>query len=204
MPAGDTDALLKNARSGDAVAMSQLLDRHRDRLRQMVRVRMDERLLSRIDPSDVVQETMAAAIKRLPEYLEGPPLPFYPWLRQIAYDRLIDLFRRHIQADKRTVTREEQFSLSASSAAQLASQLIASGGEPISRLLRQELLARTRAALTLLSESDREIILLRHLEQLDTSQTAEMLGISESAAKLRLLRAVRRLRELLHGDSSSE
>lgn len=198
----DTDKLLKTARTGDLSAVSELLDRHRDRLRQMVRVRMDTRLASRVDPSDVVQETLAKGAARLPEYLQSPSLEFYPWLRQIAHDCLVDLQRRHAHAGKRTVTKEEQLALSDASAVALAQRLFTKKGGPLSHLLREELLARTRQAMQGLSASDREVLTLRHLEELSTKETAAVLGVSESVIKVRLLRAVQRLRELLELEST--
>src|SRR5690242_20250930 len=99
----DTDELIRLARRGDASARDRLLARHRPRLRRMIRLRFDRRLVTRVDPSDVVQETLAEAARRLEEYLHRPPLPFYPWLRQIALDRLLDLRRRHLRARKRSV-----------------------------------------------------------------------------------------------------
>src|SRR6516225_4151532 len=92
----DTDALLAQASLGDAAAGHELLSRHRDRLKRMVAVRLDRRLLARLDPSDVVQEALAEAARRLPDYLRQRPLPFYPWLRQLALERLIDLHRHHV------------------------------------------------------------------------------------------------------------
>src|SRR6516164_5374655 len=103
----DTDALLAQASQGDADAGQRLLARHRDRLKRMVAVRLDRRLLARLDPSDVVQEALAEAARRLPDYLRERPLPFYPWLRQLAADRLVTLHRRHVRAQRRSVRREE-------------------------------------------------------------------------------------------------
>src|SRR5262245_8049497 len=103
----DTEQLLAQASHGDAAARSQLLQRHRGRLKRMVAVRADPRLAARVDPSDVVQETLAEANARLDAYLRDRPLPFYPWLRQLAQQRLIDLHRRHVRARRRSVTREE-------------------------------------------------------------------------------------------------
>ena len=96
----DTDELelLRAAADGDEAAGQQLLARHRGRLRQMVAVRLDRRLAARVDPSDVVQEALAEAARELADYLRERPLPFYPWLRQFAWERLLQLHRRHIAA----------------------------------------------------------------------------------------------------------
>src|SRR5437868_12474354 len=104
--ATDTDHLLARVAAGDEAARDLLLERYRQRLRRMVVVRFDPRLAARVDPSDVVQETLAEAAAKLDRYLRDRPLPFYPWLRQLARRRLIDLHRRHVQARRRSVTRE--------------------------------------------------------------------------------------------------
>ena len=87
----ESEDLIRRAWEGDEAATEELFARYRDRLRQMVTVRMDPRLAARLDASDVVQETLVEASRRLPEYLQDQPLPFYPWLRQIAWERLVDL-----------------------------------------------------------------------------------------------------------------
>ncbi len=204
MPApqsADTDALLRQAAAGDRTARQRLLVRHRDRLRRMVALRLDRRLLARVDPSDVVQEAMADAARKLSDYLRKRPLPFYPWLRQLAWERLVELHRRHVQARKRSVTREEaRAALPDESAWELAERLVARDTDPGRRVLREELRARVQAALAMLSERDREVLVLRHLEQLSTKETAAVLRISEGAVKLRQLRALERLRLLLGED----
>src|SRR5438445_11005353 len=111
-PEPDTEELLDAAATGDAPARGRLLNRHRQRLRRMVAVRLDRRLSARLDPSDLVQETLAEANRRLDAYLRDRPLPFYPWLRQIAWNRLADLHRRHVAARKRTVARQAPGGLS--------------------------------------------------------------------------------------------
>jgi len=199
----DTDHLIQLARRGDPSARDRLLARHRPRLRRMVRLRLDPRLGARVDPSDVVQEALAEAAGRLDDYLHRPPLPFYPWLRQIALDRLLDLRRRHVRASKRSVAREEPgvLGLPDESAAELAARLIDLGSSPSRHLLREELRQRVRAALDRLSAGDREILVLRHLEQLTAREVADILGLSEAAVKSRSLRAMQRLRDLLSDGS---
>ena len=103
----DTTQLLNQAANGDQHAVNRLLAKHRDRLRRMVAVRMDARLAPRLDPSDVVQEALAEASRKLPMYLKDQPIPFYPWLRQIASERLIQQYRRHLGAQARSVSREQ-------------------------------------------------------------------------------------------------
>jgi RNA polymerase sigma-70 factor (ECF subfamily) len=202
----ETEELVDRARGGDREARQQLLVRHRKRLRQMVALRMDRRLTARVDPSDVVQEALADAAQELSDYLRTRPLPFYPWLRQLAWERLIELHRRHLHAQKRTVRREgpEFLALPEESAVQLAQRLLAPGSSPSARLLRDELRDRVQAALAQLSPRDREVLVLRHLEQLSTNETAGVLGITPGAVKTRHLRALERLRGLLGEDLEEE
>jgi RNA polymerase sigma-70 factor (ECF subfamily) len=205
-PEPDTDRLIQLARGGDASARDRLLARHRSRLRRMVRLRLDPRLGPRVDPSDVVQEALAEADRRLGEYLRQPPLPFYPWLRQIAVDRLLDLRRRHLRAHKRSVAREEPgvLALPDESAAELAARLIDLGSSPSRHLLREELRQRVRAAVGRLSADDREVLVLRHLEQMPVQEVAAVLGAGEGAVRMRLVRALARLRDLLDQDLGEE
>jgi RNA polymerase sigma-70 factor (ECF subfamily) len=195
----DTEELLGRAREGDRGAREELLMHHRDRLRRMIAIRLDRRMAARVDPSDVVQEALTQASQRLSGYLRERPLPFYPWLRQLAWEKLIELNRRHIHAQKRSVTREESASLELpdESAIELANRLMAPGSSPMNHLLRAEQRARVQAALKHLGERDREILVLRHLEQLSTAEMAAVLEISEGAVKTRHLRALQRFRELL-------
>ena len=198
-PTPDTEELLRRAGQGDREARQSLLGRHRERLKQMVAVRLDRRLAARVDPSDVVQEALLDAAQELSDYLRQRPLPFYPWLRQLAWERLIELHRRHLQAQRRSVKREEPLAphLSDQSAMQLADRVLARQSSPSDRAVRSELRLRVRAALDRLGERDREILVLRHLEQLSTKETAAVLRLSEGGVKIRHLRALERLRALL-------
>lgn len=203
MPRGepDTDELLDRSAAGDASARGALLLRHRRRLRRMVAIRLDRRLAPRVDPSDVVQDALAEAAGKLDNYLIARPLPFYPWLRQIAWENVIRLHRRHVGAARRSVKREEPPPLPDRSALELAERLFAAGTCPSSAAQKAEFRARVREAVAELADSDREILALRHLEQLSVAETAGVLGISESAVKMRHVRALARLRSLL-GDLS--
>src|SRR5262245_14168623 len=145
----DTDALLAAAAGGDADARGRLLARHRDRLARMVACRLDRLLAPRIDPSDVVQEVLAGADRKVGRYLTERPLPFYPWLRQLAWEQLATLHRRHVRAGKRSVRLEEPgvLALPDESAAELAARLVTSATSPTQAALRQELRQRVRLAL---------------------------------------------------------
>jgi RNA polymerase sigma-70 factor (ECF subfamily) len=195
----DEGELLRAAARGDEAAGQKLLAKHRGRLRQMVAVYLDQRLAARVDPSDVVQEALADAALGLAAYLRERPLPFYPWLRQFARQRLLQLHRHHIQTRRRSVEREVawDFCLPDRSSQALAERLTASGTSPSRRLIRDELRQRVRAAMDRLAERDREILVMRHLEEMSAAEIAAILGINEGAARVRLLRALTRLRGLL-------
>ena len=196
-PGPDTDQLLEAVARGDAHARSRLLERHRPKLRRMVAIRFNRRLAARVDPSDVVQESLAEAAARLPEYVRDRPLPFYPWLRRIAADRLADAGRRHLHAGRRSVGREEAEGLPDESVMALADRLLAPHSSPSARLRRQERRDRVRSALAALPDRDREVLVLRYLEDLSTADTAAVLGVGEGAVKMRLVRALQRLRDHL-------
>jgi RNA polymerase sigma-70 factor (ECF subfamily) len=197
----DTQELLEQSVRGDAAARQELLARHRARLRRMVALRLDRRLSARLDPSDVVQEALADAARHLDEYLLDRPLPFYPWLRQFAWERLCKLHRHHIHAQRRSIHREEpEMPLPDESVRQLAHRLLAGGTSPSRQLIHREQRERVRAALAELSPSDREVLVMRHLEQMETPEIAAALGISVGAVRNRQFRALVRLRSLLEGE----
>jgi RNA polymerase sigma-70 factor (ECF subfamily) len=195
----DTDQLLEQASQGDDQARQQLLTRHRARLRRMVAVRLDRHLAARVDPSDVVQETLTEAARHLADYLRERPIPFYPWLRRLAWERLVKLHRRHIRTRMRSVTSEEAGALGLpdESALELASRVAGSGSTPSKHLVRAEEQARVQAALAQLTEREREVLVMRYLEQLSTREVAAALGIREGAVRARHLRALEHLRRLL-------
>jgi RNA polymerase sigma-70 factor, ECF subfamily len=200
------DALLESASQGERAACDQLLAMHRERLKRMVSVRMDSRLSSRVDPSDVVQEALAEANAHLLDYVRDRPIPFYPWLRRLAWEQMVAMSRHHIGSQKRSIVREEVtgMGLSNESAVCLADRLAASGTSPSGRLDRQEMRAQIRSSLLLLEPNDREVLILRYLEQLSTKETAAVLAISEGGVKSRVMRALVRLRALMSGGGSVE
>jgi RNA polymerase sigma-70 factor, ECF subfamily len=200
----ESQELIARAARGDDAARHQLLAQHRDRLKRMVSVHLDHRLAARFDPSDIVQEALLDAHRELSDYLRRRPLPVYPWLRQLAWERLLKWHRAHIQVQKRSVGREEarELDLPEESAAQLAYRLIAAGTSPSRRLIRDELRQRVRAALEAAPPRDREILVMRHLEEMPAAEIAATLGITERAVKARHTRALERLRGVLDEDSS--
>jgi len=196
-----TQELLAQARLGDVDAVNGLLDRHRDALRRMVSLRMDRAMQQRVDASDIVQDTLMEANRRLREYLADPRMPFHLWLRHIARDRLIDAHRRHRAAARRSVDREQPLVAAGyldQSTMDLAAQLCDRELTPAAAATRHEMERRFQAAIERLDEHDREVILLRHFEQLSNLETAQVLGLTEPAAGMRYLRAVRRLRAMLN------
>ena len=167
----------------------ELLERFRGYLNRMVAARLDRRLAPRVDPSDIVQETLADAAKRMDDYLRERPLPFFGWLRYLAKERVIDAHRRHIVSQRRSIGREIPTpELSDASTGVLAGKLIAHDTSPSNRMMRQERGNQVRAALASLPSRDREVLVMRHLEQLSTAEIAEALGISVGAVESRVVR----------------
>ena len=197
--ADDLDDLLHRASRGDDRARDELFAQHRDRLRRLIAVRLNRRLAARLDPSDLVQDVLIKANHQLEGFLRERPLPFYAWLRQIALQRLIDIHRRHFLAGRRSVLREEPPALPDESVAELADLLVSSQSTPSKQLLREELQARVRKALLELGERDREVLVMRHLEEMAMAEIAAVLGVSEGAVKVRHLRALKRLHGALQG-----
>jgi RNA polymerase sigma-70 factor (ECF subfamily) len=167
----------------------------------MVRCRLNPGVAGRIDASDIVQEALLTASRRLADYLRNPRMPFHAWLRQLARDRLADAYR-HELADKRDVAREQAMPTQDASSLDPIAQVRDAELTPAAMLLRKEFADRFHEALNQLQEESREIVLMRHAEQLTNSQSAELLGISEPAAGMRYLRALRQLKSIL-GDSPS-
>jgi RNA polymerase sigma-70 factor (ECF subfamily) len=191
----DTFRLLRQAEAGDRLAFEELFVRHRRYLRQVIDLRLDPRLRTRVDASDIVQEAHCEALRRLEVYLEARPLPFRLWLRQIACDCALKARRQHLGTARRALNRE--MALPERSSLLLARQLAASGGSPSRALARGEMVARVRTALDRLSEADREIILLRHFEGLSNQEVGSLLGIDSATASKRHGRAMLRLHRIL-------
>lgn len=194
----NTELLLEQLAAGDPQAADALLVRHRDRLKKMVSCRMDPRLAARVSPSDVVQETMITAARDLDSYAQERPMPFYPWLRRLAWNRLMDLQRRHLYRHKRAVSREEQAApMTDQSLFELAKRLVGHGPSPSRAAVARETRERLRAALDELEPTQREVLLLKYVEDMTLAEAAAVLDITVDAAKMRHLRAVQRLRTLL-------
>ena len=194
--------LIERARAGDRAALNALLARHRDRLCRMVEMRLDTRLQARLDASDVVQEAYVEVTARLQEYLRDPKLPLFLWLRLVVGERLVRLHRHHLGTQMRDAGREVSLyrgALPAASSAALAAQLLGRHTSPTQAVVRAERILRVQEALNALDPMDREVLSLRHFEELTAGEAAQVLGIEESAAAKRYFRALKRLKAILAG-----
>jgi RNA polymerase sigma-70 factor (ECF subfamily) len=195
----DADLLLRRAAGGDAAAARELLERHRGRLTRMVELRLGPRLASRIDASEVVGEALAEAEGKLPDYVRATPMPFYPWLHRLAAERLATARRRQMPTEAGEGSGVEEDTLVAGvGSTRLLNALRAEDDTTPGRAnILKEGRHRARAALESLEPPDREILIMHYLEELDFPDVAAILGVDESAAKMRHLRALRRMRSLL-------
>lgn len=193
----DEDVIAK-LESGDDHAFADLFSRHRDRLKQMLAFRMDHRLRGREDASDILQDVYIDAYKRIPHYLKRPELSFYIWLRQLTTQRLIDVHRRHLKAEMRDVKQEISIGRNnAATSASMAKLLVAHLASPSQLAMQAELIDQIGQALDRMDEIDREVLALRHFEELRNSEVAEVLELKEAAASNRYFRALTRLRTVL-------
>jgi RNA polymerase sigma-70 factor (ECF subfamily) len=192
--------LVERARGGDAAAAGEALVRHRARLRRMVDARLDRRVRGRVDPSDVLQDGFADAVAKLPGYLAEPKIPLFLWLRLVVGERLAKVHRDHLGAQVRDATREVSLyrgPMPAASSAALAAHLLGKETSPTQAAVRAERLLRLQEALNALEPLDREILSLRHFEELTHAEAARVLEIQEAAAAKRYIRALKRLKDVL-------
>lgn len=193
-------ALVERAVNGDDQAWKTLMEEHWARLRRMVALRMDPRLQGRIDPSDIVQESYIDAARRLPEYAKNPMMPFFVWLRWLVGQRLMEQHRRHLGAQARDASRDVSMyhgNFPEASTADLAATLLGSLSSPSQSAIRMERAMKLQQALDSLEPIDREILVLRHFEQLSNGEVAEVLSLDKSAASKRYTRALLRLKDSL-------
>jgi RNA polymerase sigma-70 factor, ECF subfamily len=193
--------LLDRARGGDPAALDELLGLCRDPLHRAVDLRLDPKLAHREDASDVVQKVLIDAHRRFRDYLRDPKMPFTLWLRHIAQDRIIDTHRRHQEAGRRSIEREQHAGKLASDASSvmLVAQLVDHDLTPASAAIQQELTRKLQGVLGELDPTDREIILMRYYEQMSNQDIAAALDLTEAAASMRHLRALRRLKDAFAG-----
>ena len=198
------ERLLKLAASGDPDALGQLLESHRQRLEHIVQVRLDHRLQSRMNASDVIQETYIEAGERLKEYLENPGVPFFVWLRFLTHQRVQQLHRHHLGRQLRDANRERSIhdpdSEDQEGTGVIAAHLAARLSSASSALQREELRQRLQELLGRLETVDREILVLRHFEHLTNAECAQILRLSTKAASSRYVRALERLRAVIGDD----
>jgi RNA polymerase sigma-70 factor, ECF subfamily len=197
----DVDELLASfIHAGDQRALGEFFDRHRERLRRMVRLRLDRRLQGRIDPEDVLQEAFVDAARRLTEYAANRPMPPFLWLRFLTMQRLQTLHRIHLGVKSREAGREVSLyngALPAADSRSLAAQLLGRLTTPSRAAIRAEIQIKIQEALDVMDPIDREILALRHFEELNNGETAAVLGIHKAAASNRYVRALRRLKDIL-------
>jgi RNA polymerase sigma-70 factor, ECF subfamily len=203
----ETNRVLEQAAQGDAQVIGALLSRHQPRLRRMIALRLDRRLQGRIDPSDVIQEAYLEASARLAEYLRNPSMPFFLWLRFLTGQKLVTLHRHHMGVQMRDANQQVALyhgSLPEASSVVLAAQLLDNDTRPSEAAIRAEMKIRVQEALDGMDPLDREVLALRHFEQLSRAEIAQVLEVSEAAAGKRYLRALERLKQVLTRSQGSE
>ena len=207
------DPLLDRAAGGDAEAWGALLARHEQRLRRLASFRLDPRLRGRVDAADVMQDAFAAATERRAEFFRQSTQSLFLWLRWMVGNTMLELHRHHLGAKMRDPRREAGAGRGADGGAPaeaapdgaddhgtraaLVAQLTAGVTGPATGAGRAELKARLHEALGRMDATDREVLALRHFEQLTSAEAATVLGIHERAAAKRYLRALERFREVL-------
>jgi RNA polymerase sigma-70 factor (ECF subfamily) len=199
---GEVSDLLARAAAGDQEGLRQLFSRYRDRLKRMVRLRLSRRLSGRVDDSDVVQEAFLDISRKLPEYAQAPQLPLFLWLRHMTGLKLAEVHRRHLGTQARDADREVSLhrgGLPEADSVSLAAQLLGKLTTPSQAAIKAEQRIYVQEALSSMDPIDREVLALKHFEQLSTSEIAQVLGLSRARAGAgsRYLRAIKRLREIL-------
>jgi RNA polymerase sigma-70 factor (ECF subfamily) len=196
----EPDDLLRRAAAGDERALGALFTLYRERLKRMVRLRLDRRLGGRIDPSDVLQEAYIEAHKRFGDWVQNQDVPFFLWLRLVTGQKLTDCHRHHLGAQMRDAGQEVSLyrgALPQASSASLAAQLLGKMTSATQAAIRAEHKLIVQQTLNSMDPMDREVLVLRHFEHLSNDETALVLGIKKSTASQRYIRALRRLKEIL-------
>jgi RNA polymerase sigma-70 factor (ECF subfamily) len=198
--ADDTTALIERAVAGNEQALQELFEKHTDRLKKMVHLRLDRRLQGRVDEDDVLQEAYLSISRQLPEYHANPQLPFFLWLRHMVGLKLAEIHRQHLGTLKRNADLEVSLhrgALPEANSMSLAAQLMGSLTSPSDAAAKAETRLIVQEALNGMDEIDREILALKHFEQLSTFEIGQVLGLSKAGAGSRYLRAIKRLRKTL-------
>jgi RNA polymerase sigma-70 factor (ECF subfamily) len=196
----DLQEQLRRLAAGDQQALADLFARYRDRLRRMVKLRLDRRLQGRVDASDVLQEAYLDVASRAAEYAARPTMPFFLWLRFLTGQRLLMVHRQHLGTRMRDAGQEVSLyrgALPQASSVSLAAQLLGRMTSPSLAAVRAEMQLKLQEALNSMDPIDREVLTLRHFEELSNSETASVLGLQKAAASNRYIRALKRLKEVL-------
>jgi RNA polymerase sigma-70 factor, ECF subfamily len=207
MPQQDESSELAALTSGGETAFAGVFARYEDRLRKVVRFRLDQRLWGRVDPSDVVQEAYLETSRRLNDYLRDPRVPVFVWLRSMTEQVLVNVHRHHLGAHRRNAALEvslDQRPDGWMTSVSLAARLVADLTSPSQAAMQEEMLLKLRQAFDAMDPIDREVLALRHFEELTNNEVAEVLGLQKSAASNRYVRALKRLKEILSSFSSGE
>lgn len=196
----DTERLQQRALNADEAALAELFAQHRVRLKRMVKLRIDHRLQGRVDASDILQEAYLDLARQLPDYAKKPDVPFFLWLRLVTGQRLAQVHRKHLGTAMRDADREVSLyhgPLPQASTAFLASQLLGRFTSVSQWAIRAEIQMKLQETLNSMDTTDREVLALRHFEELSNVEAAQVLGISHAAASKRYVRAWRRLKDAL-------
>jgi RNA polymerase sigma-70 factor (ECF subfamily) len=193
-------ALVQQAAAGDQRAVDNLFSRYRGRLKRMVHLRLSRRLQGRVDDSDVVQEALVDVARKLPDYAADPQLPFFLWLRNLTGLKLAEVHRRHLGTQMRDADQEVSLhrgALPEANSMSLAAHLLGTMTTASEAAIKAETRIFVQEALNAMDPIDREILALKHFEQLSTSEIAQVLGLSKAGAGSRYLRAIKRLRAVV-------
>lgn len=202
-----TKSLLQQLRSGKDSAYIELFDLYGQQLLRIIRFRMDRRLAARVDPEDVLQEAFLAGQKRTQHLIDSPGDSFLIWIRMIVRQTMVDLFRHHVGAQRRSANREQRDDrriFHSDESFSMATLLVAKNRSPSSVFSAKEMITKVEGCLEELAESDREIIALRHFEELGNSEVAEVLGITQQNASIRYVRALAKLKAALVSIKNSD
>lgn len=197
---GENADMIRRASDGDANALDQLFTVHRERLLRMIRLRLDRRIQGRVDSTDILQEAYMDVFKKLREYVNSPSTSFFIWLRNVVGLKLAEVHRRHLGIQKRDARRDVSIyrgALPALNSVSLAAQLLGQLTTPSQTAMKTEMRIRLQEVLDCMDEIDCEVIALRHFEQLNSQEVADVLGMSKSGASSRYIRAIKRLKDEL-------
>ena len=191
----DNNELLQRARDGDQGAFNDLFLKHRAELRRFVDLRLDPRVRTRVDASDIIQDTHIEAFRRFNNFFDRKPMPFAIWLRKNAYERLLNVQRDHIATARRSINREHR--LPDASSVMIYQFAVDQNGSPSERLLEKEFQRRVADTMAELPEADRELLLLRNVEGMSHQDIGYLLDITSATARKRYARALIKLEALL-------